>query len=438
MTTSGGISTRFARMVAKDSQVFISRVIGLPIVDAAGDQVGRVKDVVCYLRTDSQAPRIKGLLVELFARQRIFVPMVRVRDITANQVAILGQVDTRRFQRRDAEVLVAADLFDRSIERENRTKILDVSMHQVRNREWELKSVALRTSTGVGRFGFGGRSAPQVVSWKDIPELILKTGRTAAHLVAEFSDMKAADVARELHDLEPESLAAVVDALDDETLAEAIEELPEDEQIELISQMDTERAADILGEMDPDDAADLIKDLPADVAEDLLQRMEPEEASDVRRLLAYEEFTAGGMMTPEPIILDTGASVAQALAHAREESLTPALASMVFVTRPPLETPSGRYVGAVHFQRLLREPPTTLVVNMLDENLEPLHPQAPLTQVSRFFATYNLVVAPVVNDDGALVGAVTVDDVLDHMLPDDWRGDQMDQAAGEEVTHGQH
>lgn len=428
-------------MTVKDTQVFISRVIGLPLVDSAGDQVGRVKDVVCYLRTEGRAPRVKGLVAELFARVRIFVPMIRVHDITPNQVAITGQVDARRFQRREAELLVAGDLFDRSIERARPTRILDVSMHMVRNREWELDTVALRASGGAGRFGFGSRSAPQLVSWREIPDLILASGRTAAHLIAEFSDMKPADVAKELHDLEPESLAAVVDALDDESLAEAIEELPEDEQIDIISALDTERAADVLGEMDPDDAADLLRDLPPDIAEELLQRMEPEESADVRRLLVYEEFTAGGMMTPEPIVLDTDATVAQALAFARMDALTPALASMVFVTRPPLETPTGRYVGAAHLQRLLREPPTTLVATLLDQDLEPLSPEDPLTQVSRFFATYNLVVAPVVNDAGLLVGAVTVDDVLDHMLPDDWRGDQMDEVeasdlSGAEVSHG--
>ncbi len=123
------------------------------------------------------------------------------------------------------------------------------------------------------------------------------------------------------------------------------------------------------------------------------------------------------------------------------DALTPALASMVFVTRPPLETPTGRYVGAAHLQRLLREPPTTLVATLLDQDLDPLSPADPLAQVSRFFATYNLVVAPVVNAAGLLVGAVTVDDVLDHMLPDDWRGDQMDEVeasdlSGAEVSHG--
>lgn len=421
-------------MNSKDSQVFISRILGLPVVDAAGDQVGRVKDVVYHLRTNALAPRVRGLVVELFARQRIFVPMLRVHNITVNQVAILGQVDTRRFTKRETEFLVAADLFDRTVPRDRPTRIFDVSMVQVRNREWELRSVALRSKSGVTRFGFGGRSHTEVTRWNEVPILVLAKGRTPAHIVAELSDMKPADVAKELHDLDPERFAAVVAALDDETLAEALEELPEDEQIQLISTLDTERAADVLGEMDPDDAADLIRDLPADVAEDLLQRMEPEDASDVRRLLLYEEFTAGGMMTPEPVILDTDATVADALARCREEHLTPALASMVFVCRPPVDTPSGRYVGACHVQQLLRAAPTLLVATMLDTNLEPLSPSSPLAQVSRFFATYNLVVAPVVNDQHQLLGAVTVDDVLDHMLPDDWRGEHMDENSQSEVN----
>lgn len=424
-------------MSAKDNAVFISRVIGLPVVDAAGDQVGRVKDVVFHLRTNNLPPRVRGLVVELFARQKIFVPMIRVHNITVNQVAILGQVDTRRFTKRDTELLVDADLFDRPVPRDVPARIMDVSMVQVRNREWELHQVAITSRAKVSRFGFGGKRVTDIIGWNQVPDLVLTTGRTPAHLVAKFSDMKPADIAQELHDLDPERLAAVVEALDDETLAEAIEELPETEQIQLISSMDTERAADVLGEMDPDDAADLIKDLPQAVAEDLLDRMEPEEASDVRRLLVYEEFTAGGMMTPEPVIVGTDATVAEALARIRAEQLTPALASMVFVTRPPLETPSGRYVGAVHFQQLLRSAPTLIVATMMDLNLEPLSPESPLAQVSRFFATYNLVVAPVVDADGALVGAVTVDDVLDHMLPDDWRGTQMDEPADNpEVSHG--
>lgn len=423
------------------AQVFISHVVGLPLVDASDSHVGRVKDIICFARSDGRPPRVKGLVVELFAKQRIFVPMVRVHDVTGNQVSIMGTIDTRKFQRRDGELLVAADLFDRPLERGAGTAtILDVSMQEVRSREWELSRVALRRVTKVGRFGFGGKSDTKVVSWKEVPALHASTARTTANLVAEFAEMNPADVAKELHDMDPRQLVEVLEALDDELLAEALEELPEEEQVEVISALDTERAADVLEEMDPDDAADLIRDLPKAVAEDLLEHMEPEDASDVRRLLVYGEFTAGGMMTPEPVILDTDATVAQALAHIRNEELTPALASMVFVCRSPLEAPTGRYVGAVHAQRLLREAPTLMITTMMDENLEPLHTGDPLAKVSRSFATYNLVVAPVVNDAGQLVGAVTVDDVLDHMLPPDWRGDQMDGEPidddHEEADHG--
>jgi Mg/Co/Ni transporter MgtE len=181
--------------------------------------------------------------------------------------------------------------------------------------------------------------------------------------------------------------------------------------------------------MDPDDAADLIAELAPELAEALLARMEPDEAKDVRRLLNYEEFTAGGMMTPEPVILPPDATVADALARIRDVELTPALACMVYVCRSPLETPTGRFVGAVHFQRLVREPPSTLVSALIDSELETLTDTAGLHEVSRYFATYNLVNAPVLDAEHRLIGAITVDDVLDHVLPEDWRGTQLDSLS---------
>ena len=142
---------------------------------------------------------------------------------------------------------------------------------------------------------------------------------------------------------------------------------------------------------------------------------------------------AGGMMTPEPVILPPDATVAEALARIRDSELTPALACMVYVCRSPLETPTGRFIGAVHFQRLLREPPSTLVSALIDSELENLTDDSTLHEVSRYFATYNLVNAPVVDDDHRLIGAITVDDVLDHVLPEDWRGTQLDSLSDHEV-----
>ncbi len=366
--------TAYPLVVASSTtSVFISRIRNLPVLDVSGDQVGKVRDVVIQRRADGRAPRVKGLLVELFARHRIFVPMARVRSIDAVQVVISGVVNTRRFERRDSELLGIDDLFDRTVERAGHpgsVVIFDVAMRPARLHEWELSEVALRE--GRAR-AFGRRGHTTIVDWSEINFLrVDESTQGIDQLVAQMADMKAADVARELHELSPRRRAEVVSALDDQKLAEAIEELPEDEQVQLIQGLDPERAADVLEEMDPDDAADLISDLAPDIAERLLERMEPDEAKDLRRLLTYAEFTAGGMMTTEPVILPPDSTVAEALAAIRDSELTPALACMVYICRSPLDTPTGRFVGAVHFQRLLREPPSTLVSALVDTDLEPL------------------------------------------------------------------
>jgi CBS domain-containing protein len=412
--------------------VFISRLKNLPVLDVAGDQLGRVRDVIVQRRADGRPPRVKGLLVELFARHRIFISMARVRNVDPTQVVISGVVNTRRFERRESEILVIDDLFDRAAERIDRQSpavVFDVAMQTTRVHEWELSEVAIREARPRA---FGRRGHVTILDWDEVRiRGFDDTFQGTEHLLAELEDMKPADVARELHNMSSERRAEVANALDDEKLANALEELPEEEQVQLIQGLDPERAADVLEEMDPDDAADLIGELAPEVAERLLNRMKPEEAKDVRRLLIYEDFTAGGMMTPEPIILAPDATVAEALAKVRDAELTPALACMVYVCRSPLETPTGRYVGGVHFQRLLREPPSTLVSALLDSDLEPLQAATKLHLVSRYFATYNLVNAPVLDSDRRLLGAVTVDDVLDHVLPPDWRGTQLDALSAQ-------
>ena len=423
---------------ASSSTIFVSRIRGLPVLDLSGDQVGRLRDVVVERRSGLLAPRVKGIVVELFARHRIFIPMVRTSSIDAVQVVITGVVNTRRFERRDSETLVIDDLFDLTVDRadgQGKAVIYDAAMQPVRTRDWELARVALRASGPVRRFGRPG--SVTIVDWRDIRLPGTSSVQGTEQLLAQLTDMKAADVARELHEMTPERRVEVASALDDTKLADAIEELPEDEQVALISQLAPDRAADVLEEMDPDDAADLINELSDDMAEVLLQRMEPDDARDVRRLLSYSEFTAGGMMTPEPIVLPPDATVADALARIREPTLTPALACMAYVCRAPLETPTGRYIGAVHFQRLLREPPSTLVSALVDTDIEALSVDAGLHAVSRYFATYNLVNAPVVDSAHRLIGAITVDDVLDHALPADWRGDQLDAPLEEATGTGQ-
>lgn len=390
--------------------------------------MGKVRDVVIQARL-AKGPRVRGLVVELFAKRRIFVPMTRVHAIIPSQIHITGVIDTRRFNRRSSEILVIDEIFDRTITVDGRKQLIfDVAMGEVRNREWELREVALREIAASRPFGLrpAAKGSTVIEPWSLIASQVMEADQSFDTKIAQLADLKPADVARELYAMDPARRAKVATALDDEHLADAFQELPEDEQVRLIQSLSIERATDVLDEMDPDDAADLINDLPGEFAEELLGRMEPAEAADVRSLLKYEELTAGGMMTPEPVIMGPDNTVADALAKVRQEELTPALASMVMITRQPHDTPSGCYLGSVHVQRLLREPPSLQIGQMIDAVLEPIATSADISEVSRYFATYNLVVAPVVNSDHQLVGAVTVDDLLDHMLPHDWRGDQMD------------
>lgn len=402
-------------------RVFVARLAGMLVFDPNGDQVGKVRDVVVAVRAENKQPRVLGLVVEVLGRRRIFVPMTRVTSVDSGQVITTGLVNMRRFEQRSGETLVLGDLLDRTVTLRDTGvsgAVYDIAMEQSRTRDWVLSRVAVQQ--GAKRFGRKGQT--RVAEWSEVTGLTtLEVAQGATHLLAALDTMRPADLANVIHDLSPKRRLEVASALDDERLADVLEELPEDTQVEILGQLESERAADILEEMSPDDAADLIAELPPETAEQLLRLMEPDEAEDVRRLLSYEEHTAGGLMTTDPVILPHDATVAEALARIRNSELSPSLAAMVYVCRPPLETPTGRFLGVGHFQRLLREPPSSLVSGVIDNDIEPLRAGAALDEVTRLLAAYNLVASPVVDDNGHLLGVVTVDDVIDHLLPQDWR-----------------
>ncbi|HET7172903.1 MAG TPA: CBS domain-containing protein [Nocardioidaceae bacterium] len=418
-------------MSVTPSRIFVARLAGLPVFDPNGDQVGKVRDVVVTAAVDQRPPRVLGLVVEVFGRRRTFVPMTRVTRIDSGQVITTGLINMRRFEQRSTETLVIGELLDRTVSiRETAASavVFDVAMEQTRTRDWQLSRVAVQ---GGGK-RFGRRGQTQILEWSELSGLSdAGIWQGATHLLAAFVTMRPADLANVIHDLSPKRRNEIAAALDDERLADVLEELPEDDQVQILGHLESERAADVLEEMSPDDAADLIAELPPDTAEALLLLMEPDEAEDVRRLMSYEEDTAGGLMTTDPVILPPDATVAHALALIRQAELSPSLAAMVYVCRPPLETPTGRFLGVAHFQRLLREAPSTLVSGVVDNDIEPLRADVPLTEVTRLMAHYNLVASPVVDDDGHLLGVVSVDDVLDHLLPENWR-----EPDGARTRHG--
>ncbi len=411
-------------MSSNPTRVFVARLLGLDVFDPLGDRLGRLRDAVVLDRGPAHPPQVVGLVVEVPGKKRVFVPMTRVTSIDAGQIICTGLVNLRRFDQRGAEQLVVAELFDRRItlrDGSGEATIEDVAMERDRAGDWHVAQIFVRRGGTQSRLRGLRRGERLIVDWLDAYHGDSGEPQAATQFVAQHDDLKAADFADALHEMSDKRRIEVASELQDERLADILQELPDDDQVQILSSLDRERAADVLEEMDPDDAADLLNELPEDQKEELLQLMEPDDAEDVRRLLEYAENTAGSLMTTVPVILPPEATVAEALAHVRREELTPALASSIFVCRPPLETPTGRYLGVVHIQQLLRFPPPEPLGNIVDTDLEPVGDQASISEVSRILATYNLNSLPIVNSDGRLVGAVTVDDVLDHLLPEDWR-----------------
>jgi CBS domain-containing protein len=411
--------------VTTATRVYAARVGGLPVFGPDGEQLGKVRDLVTVLRLGPHPPRVLGLVVELSTRQQIFVPMLRVTSIEPGAVVLAtGTVSLRRFILRPNETLVIGEILDTRVHVAATgavAVVVDAGIEQTRTRDWLITKLAVRERTG----RLGRRGPVEVLAWDQVEGLTLgemsSRGQGAEQLLALFEGMRAVEVANTLRELPAKRRFEVVEALDDERLADVLQELSEEEQAEVLSRLSDERAADVLEAMNPDDAADLLGELAQPERERLLRLMAPEESAPVRRLLTYSSDTAGGLMTPEPVVLTPDATVAEALARARNPELTPALASMVFVCRPPSATPTGRYLGCAHLQRLLREPPANLVAGVVDAELPTLGPDASLAEVTRYLAAYDLVCAPVVDAEDHLLGAVSVDDLLDAALPDDWR-----------------
>ena len=400
----------------------MARLIGTSVFDPLGDAVGKVHDVVVLLQMRGE-PRAVGFVIEVSSRRRVFLPLSRVTAIEPGAVITTGLMNIRRFTQRHVETLVVGELLDRVVtmrDGSGNVTVRDVAIERDRGMDWKVTRLFVqRASTGPLGLRRGETFTVRPDEVTGLAASADQQGATA--LLATLEDLKAADLADVMRDLPQDSQMRVAAELTDERLADVLEELGNEDAVALLSRLEAGRAADVLDAMQPDDAADLVADLPQLKAAELLGLMEPEEAEDVRRLMAYDDYTAGGLMTTEPIILPPEATVATFLAQARKAEIPPALAAIGFVCRPPLESPTGKFLGMLHFQRALRERPQRLVGSIVDTDVDSVLAEDSIGTVTRLLATYNLTALPVLDDAGRLLGAVSVDDVLDHLMPDDWR-----------------
>ena len=400
----------------------MARLIGTSVFDPLGDEVGKVHDVVVLLQMRGE-PRAVGFVIEVSSRRRVFLPLSRITAIEPGAVITTGLMNIRRFTQRHVETLVVGELLDRVVtmrDGSGNVTVRDVAIERDRGMDWKVTRLFVQRASS-GPLGLR-RGETFTVRPDEVSGLAASADQQGATaLLATLEDLKPADLADVMRDLPQDSQMRVAAELTDERLADVLEELGNEDAVALLSRLEAGRAAVVLNAMQPDDAADLVADLPQLKAAELLGLMEPEEAEDVRRLMAYDEYTAGGLMTTEPIILPPESTVATFLAQSRKAEIPPALAAVGFVCRPPLESPTGKFVGMIHFQRALRERPQRMVGSIVDTDVDSVRPEDSIGTVTRLLATYNLTALPVLDDAGRLLGAVSVDDVLDHLMPDDWR-----------------
>ncbi|MGA2924834.1 MAG: CBS domain-containing protein [Solirubrobacteraceae bacterium] len=394
-----------------DRIVYVTRLTRLALVGADGAEVGRVIDVVLDL--GGRPPRVNGFVVAV-GRRRVFVGAGRISEIERDGLRLRrGSVNLRQFELRSGETLISGQLIGR---RTRRGRVVDVGLTPAPEPfAWEVATIALGGGGLPGR-----RRAPDIVDWSEMGEL-LADERPIDRQAAVLAGLHPVEMAAAIRRLPLSRRRVLAAALEDDRLADLLEELSEDEQVRIVEGLDRERLARVLDEMEADDAADLLGEFSASRQAELLGAMGPDEAGHVRRLLSYDPDSAGGLMTPEPVILGPQATVSEALARVRDPDLPVPLAAQVFVCLPPMETPTGRYLGVVGVQHLLREAPSKPLSRCLDEDWEPISAHASQHDVARQLAAYDVVALPVTDDARRLVGAVTVDDMLDRILSADWR-----------------
>jgi CBS domain-containing protein len=392
--------------------VYAFRVMRLPLLDAAGVTIGKVEDIVLLPAGGREPPEVVGFVASM-QRRKVFVNANRIATLDSDGIRLRSwDLDVSPFKRKGGEILVGSDVIDKRIGNET---VSDVALRPAegRNSSWRVEKVRLARRRPLVR-----RPSFRIVDWDEVPGLFA-TSEIAAE-AARLRDMHPSDVAATLRVMPLAQRRQLAEMMEDDRFADLLEELPEPEQLRIIEGLDVDRLLSVLEEMEVDDLADLLAEMPGEQRSQLLLAMDSDDADVLRRLLAYEEGTAGSLMTPDIIIFGPHATVAEALAELRDPEWLVSIAAQVFVTNAPYVAPTGTYLGVVHFQRLLREPPGMTLGACIEE--EPtVPPDMPELEVAERLASYNLLSVAVCDDARRLLGAITVDDVVDRILPAGWR-----------------
>jgi magnesium transporter len=405
-------------------ELFVSEILKKPVLDPKGEDLGRVRDIVVV--KGEPFPKVSTLIIE--KKKRLF--NIAWSDLNIfNKRIISAKIYAENLQPHEfseTDLLIVRDIFDKQIVDANGAKVVRVNDVKLEG----FNSEAILTAVDVGMRGimrrlgverggedmmrlFKQRLPFNLISWNYIQPLEPKLTKISLTVPRQMvSELHPADIADIISQISHKEGATLFKGLDVETAAEALSELEPDVQAALITGMDTDKAADIIEEMPPDEAADVLSDLPVDKAKEILEQIEQEEAEDIQELLSHEEDTAGGLMTNEFIAYPPETTVKEALDRFRKDAEEVETVYYIYVTDK-----DEKLLGSVSLRELLLAGLDLKLSDIMETKLKTVTPETDEVEVGETVSKYNLVALPVVDSEGSLLGLVTVDDILDRLIP---------------------
>jgi CBS domain-containing protein len=406
--------------------VHVSSVAGSPLLDSSGERLGRVDDVVARLDLDDALPQVVGLQARIGGRE-MFVPANRIERLEpAAARTSTTKLNLAQFERRPGEVLLRADVLDRSLINVQTARLVTAREVELVCEQgvWRIAGIdpSFRARTWrllPRRFRAHDSEHSQFVPWRDMEAFVghVPTSRLklASRRLARMHPAQIADLVEAASHAEGEEILAAL-AQDKELEADVFEELDDEHQVEFMRERSDEDVAEVLGRMASDDAVDLLLEIEQDRRIPVLNLLPPAKQHKLRRLLGHNPSTAGGLMNPDFVSAPASGTVADALARVRASELTPQQLSIVCVVDE-----HGVLLGAVSLPELVRAGHGALLSSLTDAPIPTVAAEADLPEVARLMTDYNLVAMPVLDGEGRPLGIVAVDDVLERLLPEEWR-----------------
>jgi magnesium transporter len=405
-------------------ELFVSEILKKPVLDPKGEELGRVKDIVII--KGEPLPKVSSLIIErkkgLFNLPWTELNIFNKRIISANVYSEALQP----YELAEKDLLLVRDILDKQIVDVNGVKVVRVNDVKLEGYDTDAVLIAVDVGMrgilrrlGVERGGedlmrlFKKRLPYNFISWNYIQPFEPKLTTISLTVPRQMlSELHPADIADIISQVSHKEGATFFNDLDVDVAAEALSELKPETQVDIISEMETDKAADIIEEMPPDEAADILSDLPVDKAKEILESIEKEEAEDIQELLSHEEDTAGGLMTNVFIAYPPETTVRKAIENFKRDAEVIETVYYIYVMDA-----NEKLIGVISLRDMILADLDAKLSDIMATKLKTVTPETDEKEVAEIISKYNLVAIPVVDTEGFMLGIVTVDDVIDRILP---------------------